>query len=214
MGGRSRKRRDGVVTSLRPISLITQLIMKKLSLETRKKISEAQKGKKHSKETKQKISENRKGKDLGNTHGFKRGSIPWNKGKPWSKNIKLKVSKSRTGKCLGKQNPAWIEDRTKLSNRQKYGIWRQQVLKRDRFKCIWCGNEEKLEADHILPKTIFPEIMFELINGRTLCAFCHSLTDTYKNKKGFREKYKLLKQQAEREKLNYLTLLTHKMVNE
>jgi len=58
---------------------------------------------------------------------------------------------------------------------------------RDNFTCIWCGirNEEglgfsvKLNADHIKPFALFPDLRFELSNGRTLCEDCHKKTDTY-----------------------------------
>lgn len=57
--------------------------------------------------------------------------------------------------------------------------WRNAVLKRDGYKCIWCGVTERLEVDHIMPWSIFPRLRFEVSNGRTLCHDCHVKTPTY-----------------------------------
>lgn len=66
----------------------------------------------------------------------------------------------------------------------KYKAWRKTVYKRDDFTCVWCGYKgDKLQADHIKPFAFFPELRFEVNNGRTLCVECHKKTDTYgKNK--------------------------------
>jgi 5-methylcytosine-specific restriction endonuclease McrA len=43
-----------------------------------------------------------------------------------------------------------------------------------------CGERGgRLEADHIKPVSKFPELIFELTNGRTLCRDCHFKTITY-----------------------------------
>lgn len=52
--------------------------------------------------------------------------------------------------------------------------WRKAVFERDNFTCQIClkrGGE--LEADHIQPFSLFPELRFELTNGRALCVSCH-----------------------------------------
>lgn len=52
--------------------------------------------------------------------------------------------------------------------------WRKAIFFRDRFACQCClktGGD--LEADHILPFAIFPEIRFLTENGRTVCKPCH-----------------------------------------
>lgn len=36
-----------------------------------------------------------------------------------------------------------------------------------------------MNADHIMPFAYFPDLRFELSNGRTLCLKCHQKTDTY-----------------------------------
>lgn len=55
--------------------------------------------------------------------------------------------------------------------------WRKSVFERDNWTCQVCkvrGN--RLEADHIKPWAYFPDLRFELSNGRTLCRPCHDKT--------------------------------------
>lgn len=64
----------------------------------------------------------------------------------------------------------------------KYKQFRLSVLKRDGFKCLWCGETGYLEVDHIKPFAYFPELRFVLSNARTLCPNCHRKTNTYGHK--------------------------------
>lgn len=63
----------------------------------------------------------------------------------------------------------------------EYKLWREAVFKRDNYQCIWGGKEhgKKLNADHIKPFALFPELRFAIDNGRTLCEDCHRKTDTF-----------------------------------
>ena len=55
--------------------------------------------------------------------------------------------------------------------------WRKQVFERDDYTCRICEiRGARLEADHIKPWAYFPELRFELSNGRTLCRPCHDKT--------------------------------------
>lgn len=55
--------------------------------------------------------------------------------------------------------------------------WRMAVFERDDYTCQICGiRGTYLEADHIKPFAYFPELRFELSNGRTLCRPCHDKT--------------------------------------
>lgn len=55
--------------------------------------------------------------------------------------------------------------------------WRKAVFARDDYTCQFCGvRGTYLEADHIKPWAYFPDLRFELSNGRTLCKPCHNTT--------------------------------------
>lgn len=74
----------------------------------------------------------------------------------------------------------------------EYKLWRTSVFERDRYTCVFCGEKGAwnkvlskkiiLNADHIKPFSLFPELRFAIDNGRTLCVECHKKTDTYGSK--------------------------------
>lgn len=54
--------------------------------------------------------------------------------------------------------------------------WRKAVFKRDDFTCQGCrARGVFLNADHILPFSLHPELRWEIENGRTLCRPCHKI---------------------------------------
>lgn len=67
----------------------------------------------------------------------------------------------------------------------KYKLWRKAVFERDNYTCVWCGDYRggNLNADHIKPFALFPELRFKVDNGRTLCIPCHRKTPTFGNNK-------------------------------
>ena len=61
-----------------------------------------------------------------------------------------------------------------------YKLWREAVQKRDDYTCQIClkrGGE--INVDHIKPFSLYPELRFEVSNGRVLCVPCHRATPTY-----------------------------------
>lgn len=52
--------------------------------------------------------------------------------------------------------------------------WRNEVFKRDNYTCQNCKKVgDVLNAHHVKPFSIYPELRFELSNGLTLCKRCH-----------------------------------------
>ena len=59
--------------------------------------------------------------------------------------------------------------------------WRLAVFERDDWTCQECGvrGGVVLNVDHIKPFAYFPELRFDVDNGRTLCEPRHRETETY-----------------------------------
>jgi 5-methylcytosine-specific restriction endonuclease McrA len=63
-----------------------------------------------------------------------------------------------------------------------YRKWRNAVFTRDLFTCQRCHKQfpaKELEAHHIKPFSVAPELQFDVKNGLSLCHDCHVKTDTY-----------------------------------
>lgn len=119
------------------------------------------KGKKFSDEYKKKLSDAHKGQ------------------KPWS------IGKHRVD-MQGKNHWNWRgginPENMKVRRSLEYKLWRESVFKRDNYTCVWCGSKNGhgkrviLNADHIKPFALFPELRLAIDNGRTLCVPCHKTT--------------------------------------
>lgn len=59
------------------------------------------------------------------------------------------------------------------ANRSKSNYWSIAVKKRDNYKCVECDSSENLHSHHIKPKSLYPELRYDLDNGVTLCKSCH-----------------------------------------
>jgi 5-methylcytosine-specific restriction endonuclease McrA len=51
---------------------------------------------------------------------------------------------------------------------------RHAVLERDGWACVKCGDQRRLEVDHIQPVRTHPEFSFDPAQCQTLCGPCHS----------------------------------------
>lgn len=107
-----------------------------------------------------------------------------------SKETREKLRLANLGKVTmsGESHYNWKGGITPLRKKayfsQEYKNWRTSVFERDKYTCQECGQKgHTLNADHIKPWAFYPELRYELSNGRTLCIPCHKKTDTWGNRK-------------------------------
>lgn len=91
----------------------------------------------------------------------------------------------------GDNSHFWDGGKTKESKLKRtcaaYKEWRMAVFKRDNFTCVICGVKDRtIEADHIQAQSEYPELIYEVSNGRTLCHGCHKQTNNY----GYKQRWK------------------------
>ena len=167
-----------------------------MTLESRLKMSKVRKGRKQSPEHIKNLQEARKGKPRPQIAGVNNPMF----GKARPPHVIEAIKKAQKGR---KHPPRTEEHRERLRQSQlgplgsnwkggltpihklvrssaKYKEWRRKVFERDDWTCQGCGEIGGiLNADHIQPFAYFPELRFELDNGRTLCLKCHKETSTY-----------------------------------
>ena len=130
----------------------------------RDKISQATKGeknpffnKKHTLETRAKIKEARARQDMS-----------LRKGKIHSEYTKQRIRNTKALNPInGDKHPMWGGGCL---------LWlKAQVRKRDNFTCAVCQYRDEyiMEVDHIIPKSVAPELVNETTNLQTLCPNCH-----------------------------------------
>jgi len=66
---------------------------------------------------------------------------------------------------------------------EEYRQWRLSVTERDQYRCRMCGSTGRrhtfplalplLSAHHIYPKRKYPDLIYCVDNGITLCGVCH-----------------------------------------
>ena len=124
-----------------------------------KKQAEEHTGYKHSEETKRKIGEASKG----NKHCL--GHTP-------SEETRKKLRES----IKGKNHWNWKGGITPRSlNSIEHKQWRKAVFERDNYTCQMCGDDSggNLQAHHIFEFAKYKVLRFEVYNGQTLCKKCH-----------------------------------------
>lgn len=122
-----------------------------------------------------------------NSGGFKKGQVPWNKGL-----VGFRARKPRPGTgeairrgMLTNGKPRISPENERARKSTEYKAWRLAVFTRDNYTCQLCGAKSKaglrvvLNADHIVPFAVNPELRTDVGNGRTLCDDCHRKTPTY-----------------------------------
>jgi 5-methylcytosine-specific restriction endonuclease McrA len=106
------------------------------------------------------------------------------KGRPYSSETKEKLrvaglGQTRSLQSRQKQSISSGGDGD-LENRRYPGIkrWTRLVKERDGHKCAECDfqgikGDGIMEAHHVIPKALHPELATEVFNGVTLCKPCH-----------------------------------------
>ena len=94
------------------------------------------------------------------------------------KNQSLSILGKKRPDVARDKNPNWKGGVTPINEIIRKSVvyynWRKSVFERDNFTCVLCGvRGEYLNADHIKPFSLFPELRFAIDNGRTLCVPCH-----------------------------------------
>lgn len=161
---------------------------KKLSIKTRKKMSDQMSGekhyfygKKHSYETKKKIGEASKGR-VGYWLNKKRNITPeWREKmrvglKLTCRKIEYRIKKRNDQ--LGSKGSNWKGGITSKNSKIRHSLhtklWREAVFERDNWTCQKCFNRGgKLRAHHIKNFSEWSELRFSIDNGITFCQHCH-----------------------------------------
>ena len=142
-------------------------------------------GHRHSEETRAKM------------RGPRPNAHPWNRKPPvfitcqWCGNQKkVKPAKAATQKFCSKpcadkaKDHGLTSEQKRIRESRDYDIWRKAVFERDDYTCVLCGaHGVVLNADHIKRFAEYPELRFDVGNGRTICVPCHKDTPTYGNKR-------------------------------
>lgn len=152
------------------------------SLESRKKLSLSAKGRVHSAETRKKMSESKKGNQ--NPLGFVHSMETRRKMSLAHTAISIETRKKMSDSHKGDKASSWKGGVTPINEiirkSFEYKLWREAVFKRDDYSCVLCGvRGGDLQADHIKRFAEYPELRFDVSNGRTLCVPCHRATDTF-----------------------------------
>jgi hypothetical protein len=126
-------------------------------------------------------------KNISKSH---RGIMPKNINLLIQKAIRFKKGERSKGviftkeNTLGEKNPNWKGGITPLNLMLRtssiYAIWREAVFLRDNFtcqnpNCEYCHNKLGilLNAHHIKPFSLYPDLRFDINNGVTYCAEYH-----------------------------------------
>ncbi len=95
------------------------------------------------------------------------------KGKQVFKSMERKPKPSQQGS----KNPNWKGGLTELvkgiRRSPEYYQWRKSILMRDNYTCQDCGGMERVEAHHVRAVIDYPEGIFGVDNGLTVCETCH-----------------------------------------
>lgn len=135
----------------------------------------------HTLESRKKMSEAKKGKHYSPATEFKKGQVAPRKGAVLTDETKRRISESKKGQTPWNKGLGMISTANELARKTKqYRDWRKAVFERDNYTCQECGERGgELNADHIKQFAYHPELRYDITNGRTLCVGCHRNTNTW-----------------------------------
>jgi 5-methylcytosine-specific restriction endonuclease McrA len=84
--------------------------------------------------------------------------------------------KENTPIKIGKQHPRWAGGKSKF--------WKNKAKERDNYTCQKCGMGDKdiLVVDHIVPRSVRPDLDCVIDNLMTLCPNCHARKTMYEKR--------------------------------
>ena len=116
-----------------------------------------------------------KGKRVSQSTEFKKGSVG-----PWKGKTRPDISERQKGNRSNLWRGGITPINLMLRKSVEYRLWRTAVFERDNYTCVSCNvRGGRLDADHIKSFSKYPELRFDLSNGRTLCRECHKKTDNW-----------------------------------
>lgn len=147
---------------------------KKLSTETKKKISESKKGQPSWNKGKKFSEESRRKMSLA-----KKNYIPWNAGLKGRQSEKQKRQFDELRKKqYGSENPNWrggvTPENEQVRKSKMYKDWHKRIRERDRYTCQKCWTNRNIEVHHIKNFSKYSEVRMDDDNGIVLCADCHT----------------------------------------
>lgn len=130
-------------------------------------------GKKYSEERKNKISISNK---IAYTDKNRREVL--------SRRMKERIERGEIN-TSGANNVNWkggvTPENLRIRNSAEMKLWRKTIFERDNYTCVICKQYGgRLSVDHIKPFSLYPELRFDLSNGRTVCWSCHLKLPTSK----------------------------------
>ncbi len=128
------------------------------------------------------LSEEHKRK-IGESH---KGKIGYWSGRRFTVEHRKKISLSNRGKKSWRWSGGTNKYRKLEYGRIEYREWRKSVFERDHYTCQECGEQGYVEADHIKPWSLFPDLRYEISNGRTLCKKCHRIKTSKEMSENFK----------------------------
>lgn len=155
-----------------------------VSAETRKKIGDANRGKKRSPEEAERCRQ----LAIGNKNMLGKRHTEESKGKMRQAALRYKEKNPNFNKgenhgmygVYGDKHHSWKGGTSTLHEylrkRYEFTNWRNQVYERDNYICWLCSKQGGyLHPHHILPFADFPESRYDVDNGMTLCDKHHKI---------------------------------------